>query len=148
MSIIIEVVQHDLHDQRSILAKDISNFMPPYWRMALSVTIFCHVSQFLHLHRLSEQVNLIFTKCLSGFNLFNVIPRAILQKNIFDVMSLFYVRRHSWRNFAYFTNYITSSHFWAPSLFFTNCISRSKMVKWLLEHFCRLYSWYHVLFVI
>ena len=64
------------------MAKSLFDTMSCFWYMTSLVTSFCSISQILPLHRLCEQLGLIFTRYLWGVKMFNM-TRGRFWQNIF-----------------------------------------------------------------
>ena len=99
-----KVVQHE---QRNNLAKYYLDIISRFGPMTSFVTSFALISLILPIHRLFEQLNIIFMKCLFWLKLCNVISRAFWTKTFLIPSLVFYLMTSFVTSFAIFPLILT-----------------------------------------
>ena len=110
------------------MAKSLFDTMSCYWHMT-SLTSFCSISQILPLHRLCEQLGLIFTRNLWGVKMFNM-TRGRFWQNIFLIPCLVLIYDVTCDVILLcFTNFTTLSPFLQLKVIFYEILIIRKVVQ-------------------
>ena len=134
------------------MAKSLFDTMSCFWCMTSLVTSFCSISQILPLHRLCEQLGLIFTRNLWGVKMFNM-TRGRFWQDIFLIPCLVLIYEVTCDVILLcFTNFTTSSPFFQRDfyeIFLTRKVFQLDQRKiWPEENIGKSSFWYHVSFLI